>query len=147
MPAPTVPELRDAELPAVTAACRLCGSAEMRSFVDLGATPPCQLFLTAEAVEQPEMTYPLHVRVCNRCLLAQVPPLLSPEANFTEYAYFSSISTSWTAHAQRSVTDAVGRLGLGSSSFVVEVASNDGYLLQHVVARQSGRSGSSHPRT
>ena len=119
--------------PALT--CRLCGAAQLRSFLDLGATPPCELFLTAEAVEAPEMTYPLHVRVCERCLLAQLPPLITPEETFTEYAYFSSFSTSWVEHARRFVDGAAQRLGLGPESFVVEVASNDGYLLQHVVAR------------
>ena len=118
-----------------TLTCRLCGSAQLRSFLDLGATPPCELFLTAEAVEAPEITYPLHVRVCERCLLAQLPPLITPEETFTEYAYFSSFSTSWVEHARRFVDGAVERLGLGPESFVVEVASNDGYLLQHVVAR------------
>jgi hypothetical protein len=115
--------------------CRLCGSGHLRSFLDLGATPPCELFLPAEAVEQPEMTYPLHVRVCESCLLAQLPPLITPEETFTEYAYFSSFSTSWVEHARRFVDGAVQRLGLGPDSFVVEVASNDGYLLQHVVGR------------
>ena len=119
--------------PALT--CRLCGSAQLRSFLDLGATPPCELFLPAEAVERPEVTYPLHVRVCESCLLAQLPPLITPEETFTEYAYFSSFSTSWVEHARRFVDGAVERLGLGPDSFVVEVASNDGYLLQHVVAR------------
>ena len=115
--------------------CRLCGSGHLRSFLDLGATPPCELFLPAEAVEQPEMTYPLHLRVCTDCLLAQLPPLITPEETFTEYAYFSSFSTSWVEHARRFVDGAVARLGLGPESFVVEVASNDGYLLQHVVGR------------
>ncbi|MFL6223681.1 MAG: methyltransferase domain-containing protein [Actinomycetes bacterium] len=115
--------------------CRLCGSGHLRSFLDLGATPPCELFLPADAVEQPEMTYPLHVRVCESCLLAQLPPLITPEETFTEYAYFSSFSTSWVEHAGRFVDGAVARLGLGPESFVVEVASNDGYLLQHVVGR------------
>ena len=116
--------------------CRLCGSAELRSFLDLGATPPCELFLTAETAEQREDTFPLHVRVCDQCLLAQLPPLITPEETFEEYAYFSSFSTSWVEHARRFVTDAVDRAGLTPESFVVEVASNDGYLLQHVVARQ-----------
>jgi hypothetical protein len=116
-------------------ACRLCGSTELRSFLDLGATPPCELFLPAEALERPELTYPLHVRVCASCLLAQLPPLITPEETFTEYAYFSSFSTSWVEHARRFVDGAVARLGLGAGSFVVEVASNDGYLLQHVVER------------
>jgi C-methyltransferase C-terminal domain/Putative zinc binding domain/Methyltransferase domain len=116
-------------------ACRLCGSTELRSFLDLGATPPCELFLPADALERPELTYPLHVRVCASCLLAQLPPLITPEETFTEYAYFSSFSTSWVEHARRFVDGAVQRLGLGADSFVVEVASNDGYLLQHVVER------------
>jgi hypothetical protein len=115
--------------------CRLCGSTRLRSFVDLGATPPCELFLSAEALERPEPTYPLHVRVCEGCLLAQLPPLITPEETFTEYAYFSSFSTSWVEHARRFVDGAVRRLGLGADAFVVEVASNDGYLLQHVVER------------
>lgn len=119
--------------PALT--CRLCGSSVLRSFVDLGATPPCELFLPVEALGRPEVTYPLHVRVCEGCLLAQLPPLISPEETFTEYAYFSSFSTSWVEHARGFVDGAVERLGLDAGSFVVEVASNDGYLLQHVVAR------------
>ena len=86
----TRPEAAAAVVPVVT--CRLCGSTDLRSFLDLGATPPCELFLTAAAVEEPEPTYPLHVRVCQRCLLAQIPPLITPEETFTEYAYFSSFS-------------------------------------------------------
>src|SRR3954451_23070559 len=115
--------------------CRLCGSGHLRSFLYLGATPPCELFLTAEAVEAPEPTYPLHVRVCERCLLAQLPPLITPEETFTEYAYFSSFSSSWVEHARRFVDGAVERLCPGPHSFGGEVASNDGYLLQHVVER------------
>ena len=115
--------------------CRLCGSASLASVVDLGATPPCERFLTAEQLDEPEMTYPLHLRVCTACWLAQIPPLITPEDTFTEYAYFSSYSTSWVRHAGEFVRGAVGRLGLSSGSFVVEVASNDGYLLQHVVER------------
>ncbi|WP_425565885.1 methyltransferase domain-containing protein [Pseudonocardia ailaonensis] len=119
----------------MSSACRLCGSTELQTFVDLGATPPCELFLAADELDAPEVTYPLHVRVCERCLLAQVPPLITPEATFSEYAYFSSFSTSYVAHAEAFVAGAVERLGLGPDSFVVEVASNDGYLLQHVVRR------------
>ena len=132
----TETELRlDESLMPAAMTCRLCGSSALRSFLDLGATPPCELFLSAEALERPEVTYPLHVRVCESCLLAQLPPLISPEETFTEYAYFSSFSTSWVEHARRFVDGAVERLGLDAESFVVEVASNDGYLLQHVVAR------------
>src|SRR5436190_23800139 len=114
--------------------CRLCGSTELESFVDLGATPPCELFLTAEALEAPEPTFPLHPRVCRNCLLVQLPPLIDPDETFTEYAYFSSFSTSWVDHARRFVTAATSRAGLTKDSLVVEAASNDGYLLQHVVA-------------
>ncbi|MEO5875181.1 MAG: class I SAM-dependent methyltransferase [Streptosporangiaceae bacterium] len=112
--------------------CRLCGSAALESVVDLGATPPCELFLTAAQLQEPESTYPLHLRVCTDCLLVQLPPLITPEETFTEYAYFSSYSTSWVEHARRFVDDTVARL---APQFVVEVASNDGYLLQHVAAR------------
>src|SRR5690606_24493401 len=115
--------------------CQLCGSAALASVVDLGATPPCELFLTAEQLDEPEMTYPLHLRVCTDCLLAQLPPLITPEETFTEYAYYSSYSDSFVAHARTFVDNAVQRLGLADRSFVVEVASNDGYLLQHVVQR------------
>ncbi|MFI9380543.1 class I SAM-dependent methyltransferase [Kutzneria sp. NPDC052558] len=117
------------------AVCRLCGSTSLEGVVDLGATPPCERFLTAEQLAEPEVTYPLHLRVCTQCWLAQIPPLITPEDTFTEYAYFSSYSTSWVEHAKRFVDGAVERLGLDSDSFVVEVASNDGYLLQHMVAR------------
>ncbi|MGA4995177.1 methyltransferase domain-containing protein [Nonomuraea bangladeshensis] len=111
--------------------CRLCGADELAGVVDLGATPPCELFLTADRLAAPEPTYPLHLRVCTSCWLAQLPPLITPEETFTEYAYFSSYSTSWVEHARRFVEDA----GLQPGDFVVEVASNDGYLLQHVVER------------
>jgi hypothetical protein len=112
--------------------CRLCGSAELESVVDLGATPPCERFLAAGQLDEPEPTYPLHLRVCRGCLLAQIPPLITPEDTFTEYAYFSSFSTSWVEHARRFAAGAIERARPG---FVVEVASNDGYLLQHVVER------------
>ncbi|MEU7940613.1 class I SAM-dependent methyltransferase [Microbispora bryophytorum] len=115
--------------------CRLCGSAALASIVDLGATPPCERFLTREQLDEPENTYPLHLRLCTDCRLAQIPPLITPEETFTEYAYFSSYSTSWVEHARRFVAGAADRLGLSAASFVVEVASNDGYLLRHVVER------------
>ena len=115
--------------------CRLCGSERLRSVVDLGATPPCELFLTADQLDLPENTYPLHLRLCEDCLLLQIPALITPEDTFTEYAYFSSYSDSWVNHARTFVDGAAERLGLNEDSFVVEVASNDGYLLQHAVAR------------
>jgi SAM-dependent methyltransferase len=114
--------------------CRLCASNRLLSVLDLGATPPCETFLTADELDLPEPTYPLHLRVCEDCLLLQIPALITPEATFTEYAYFSSYSDGWVEHAKRYVDDAAERLGLGPESFVVEVASNDGYLLQHAIA-------------
>ncbi|TDE41364.1 class I SAM-dependent methyltransferase [Nonomuraea mesophila] len=111
--------------------CRLCGSTDMTGVVDLGATPPCERVLTAGQLDEPEVTYPLHLRVCTSCWLAQIPPLISPEETFTDYAYFSSYSTSWVEHARAFVAG----LDLAPDSFVVEVASNDGYLLRHVVER------------
>jgi SAM-dependent methyltransferase len=114
--------------------CRLCNSERLLSVLDLGATPPCEKFLTANELDDPEPTYPLHLRLCEDCLLLQIPALITPEETFTEYAYFSSFSDSWVQHAKTFVDDAVERLGLGAESFVVEVASNDGYLLQHAIA-------------
>ncbi|MBB5936489.1 class I SAM-dependent methyltransferase [Streptomyces zagrosensis] len=119
--------------------CRLCDSQALESVVDLGATPPCESFLAADQLDQPEPAYPLHLRVCTDCWLAQIPPLITPEETFTQYAYFSSYSTSWVEHARTFVTDAVQRLDLASKekdAFVVEVASNDGYLLKHLVDRE-----------
>jgi hypothetical protein len=118
----------------VNVRCRLCDSDKLRSILDLGATPPCEKFLTAAELDDPEPTYPLHLRVCEDCLLLQIPALITPEDTFTEYAYYSSYSDSWVQHAKAFVTDSVDRLGLSPESLVVEVASNDGYLLQHVVA-------------
>jgi 2-polyprenyl-3-methyl-5-hydroxy-6-metoxy-1,4-benzoquinol methylase len=99
-------------------------------------SPPCEDFLTAEELDAGETFYPLHVRICDHCLLVQLPAYLPADAIFTDdYAYFSSYSDSWVRHAADYVASAVDRLGLGEDSFVVEVASNDGYLLQHVLAR------------
>jgi C-methyltransferase-like protein/putative zinc binding protein/methyltransferase family protein len=115
--------------------CRLCGTPLTRTFVDLGMSPPCESYLSANELDQGETFYPLHVRVCAECLLVQLPAYLSPEEIFSHYAYFSSYSDSWVTHASQFVSAAIDRLGLKSDSFIVEVASNDGYLLQHAVAR------------
>lgn len=115
--------------------CRLCGTPLTRTFVDLGMSPPCESYLSADQLDQAETFYPLHVRVCTECLLVQLPAYIAAEDIFSDYAYFSSYSDSWVAHAARFVDTAVSRFGLGPDSFVVEIASNDGYLLQHVVAR------------
>lgn len=115
--------------------CRLCGAEELISVLDLGASPPCESFLSREQLDDPEPTYPLHLRLCPDCLLLQIPPLITPEETFGgDYAYFSSFSTSWVEHARRFVERTITDLGLGPDDLVVEVAANDGYLLQHVVA-------------
>jgi hypothetical protein len=119
----------------ITPRCRLCSTELTNTFVDLGMSPPCESYLKAEQLDQGEVFYPLHVRVCSACLLVQLPAYIPAEDIFNHYAYFSSYSDSWVAHAKRYVDSAVSRLGLTSDSFVVEVASNDGYLMQHVVGR------------
>jgi len=86
-------------------------------------------------LDKPEPTYPLHLRLCEDCLLLQIPALITPEDTFTEYAYYSSYSDSWVAHAKQFVDHTAQRLHLDRGSFVIEVASNDGYLLQHTVAK------------
>jgi hypothetical protein len=98
-------------------------------------SPPCESYLTASQLDAAEKFYPLHVRVCESCLLVQLPAYIAAEDIFSDYAYFSSYSDSWVAHARRFVDAAAAKFGLGSKSFLVEVASNDGYLLQHSVAR------------
>ena len=114
-------------------ACRGCGAPLERIFVDLGPAPPCEDWLTADRLLEPEVFYPQDVRICESCLLVQLPTYISAEDIFREYAYFSSYSDSWVEHAARFVDEAVQRQRLGSGSLVIEVASNDGYLLQHVI--------------
>jgi SAM-dependent methyltransferase len=111
--------------------CRHCGKALSHTLIDLGMSPLCESFITAAQLGEPEAYYPLHVRVCDSCWLAQLPEFVSPAHIFTEYAYFSSYSTSWVAHAKRYCEMMKARLSLGDDSFVVELGSNDGYLLQH----------------
>ena len=115
--------------------CRLCCTELTHTFVDLGMSPPCESYLSADRLDQGETFYPLHVRICHECLLVQLPAYIPAEDIFSHYAYFSSYSDSWVEHARRFVDTAVERLGLNNGSFVVEVASNDGYLLQHVLGR------------
>jgi hypothetical protein len=111
--------------------CRLCGAFLNRTFIDLGMSPLCESYLATEDLDQPETFYPLNVLLCDRCLLVQLPAYVPGEAIFSDYAYFSSYSDSWVAHAKRYADDMIIRLGLGAHSLVTEVASNDGYLLQH----------------
>jgi hypothetical protein len=115
--------------------CRACGAELKQTFVDLGLSPLANSFVPVEKIREGETFYPLHVFVCNRCFLVQLEEFASPEAIFSDYAYFSGFSTSWLRHAETYAVAMTERFGLGPEHKVVEVASNDGYLLQHFVAR------------
>jgi len=114
--------------------CRLCGAELTRTFVDLGMSPLCESYVPADSLDAAEVFYPLHVRLCGECLLVQLPAYVAGEDIFSDYAYFSSYSDSWVAHAKRYAGDMIAQLGLTPDSLVTEVASNDGYLLQHFYA-------------
>lgn len=114
-------------------ACRFCGAELERSVVDLGMSPLCESFLERAELEAMEPFYPLHVRLCESCWLVQLPAFVTPESIFSEYAYFSAYSTSWVEHARSYVETVKARLSLGEGDLVVELASNDGYLLQHFI--------------
>lgn len=116
--------------------CRACGAPLRHSFVDLGMSPLCESYIGADALNEAETFYPLHVLVCEVCYLVQLMEYVSPAAIFSDYAYFSSYSDSWVAHAGRYVEAVTERFRLDESSLVVEIASNDGYLLQHFQERQ-----------
>ena len=116
--------------------CRHCGSPLTEEVIDLGHQPPSNAYLRPDQLALPEITYPLKVFVCTHCWLVQLPAHAAAEDLFTaDYAYFSSTSSSWCAHAERFVIAATEQFQLGSESFVVELASNDGYLLQYVQQR------------
>jgi len=130
----TPPDVADAAHEAQlahAARCRLCDSRLEHVFVDLGSSPLCQTVIAPEQLDEMEPHFPLHVLVCGECFLVQLREYVSPENIFREYAYFSSYSTSWVAHAKAYCEMIKQRLGLGTDSLVVEIASNDGYLLQH----------------
>ena len=116
------------------AVCRLCDAELTETFVDLGMSPLCESYVSADRADAAETFYPLHVRICSQCLLVQLPAYVAGEDIFSDYLYFSSYSDSWVAHAKRYADEMTERLRLGDDSLVVEVASNDGYLLQHFVA-------------
>jgi hypothetical protein len=119
-----------------TLCCRLCGAALNQVFVDLGTSPLCESYLAADQLLEPEVFYPLIAYTCEKCLLVQLPAHVGGEQIFQEYAYFSSFSTSYLDHARQNVVSLVGRFRLTVDSFVVELASNDGYLLRNFVERQ-----------
>jgi SAM-dependent methyltransferase len=115
--------------------CRFCAKPLTRTFLDLGMSPLCESFLTEVQLNRMEPFYPLHVLVCEQCLLVQLGEYVSPSEIFTEYAYFSSYSESWVRHAEQYAAAVIDRFGLGRGHKVMEIASNDGYLLQHFVRR------------
>ena len=115
--------------------CRFCGAALRFTFVDLGLSPLCESYVHAEQLNRMESFYPLHVYVCGKCFLVQLEEFVAPEHIFGDYAYFSSYSDSWLAHAKRYADEMTSRFDLSPNNLVVEVASNDGYLLQYFVER------------
>jgi hypothetical protein len=119
------------------AACRFCGAPLHHSLVDLGMSPLCQTHITPEQLNHMEPFYPLHALVCGKCYLVQLEQFVGPDEIFGgEYAYFSSYADSWVAHARRYCELMETRFELNSRSRVVEIASNDGYLLQHFLPKK-----------
>lgn len=115
--------------------CRSCGAPLTETFVDLGVSPLANSFLKQEKLQAMEPFYPLHVYVCAECFLVQLEEFESPDHIFSDYLYFSSFSQAWLDHANAYAGKMVDRLGLGAGSLVVEIASNDGYLLQYFQQR------------
>jgi hypothetical protein len=116
--------------------CRLCGHRLEDIFINLGVSPLANSFLLPEQLSKMEPFYPLKVFVCSQCFLVQLEEVESPEHIFSDYAYFSSFSTAWLDHARRYVEMAIDRFCLGANSKVIEVASNDGYLLKYFHAKR-----------
>jgi hypothetical protein len=115
------------------AECRSCAASLRHTFVDLGTSPLANSFLNEEQLREGELYYPLHAYVCEECFLVQLEEFETPSGIFSDYVYFSSVSESWVQHAKTYVEGVIPRLGLGPESSVVEIASNDGYLLQWFV--------------
>jgi len=118
---------------AVEPSCRFCDAPLRHLLVDLGTSPLCESYVSADDYNQAEPFYPLRVHICDRCFLAQLEEFVPVSEIFSEYAYFSSYSDSWVEHARRYANQMARNLQLGTESLVVEIASNDGYLLQHFV--------------
>ncbi len=119
-----------------SAICRFCSGPLRASFADLGMSPPSNSYLEAAQLNRMERFYPPHAWVCEKCFLVQLEQFETPEQIFSDYAYFSSFSDSWLAHAKAYTRAVTARFGLSASSFVVEIASNDGYLLQYFVEQK-----------
>lgn len=117
------------------AKCRFCGNSLTHTFVDLGMQPLCESYVGPEQTNKMEPFYPLHTYVCANCFLVQLEEYVAPEEIFSEYAYFSSYSDAWLKHSENYVEMITKKLGLTKDSLVLEVASNDGYLLQYFVPK------------
>src|SRR3954468_14339732 len=115
--------------------CRFCGTKLRHIFVDLGMSPLCQTHISPEQLNHMEPFYPLRAYVCHECFLVQLDEYVAPGDIFSDYAYFSSYSDSWVEHARLYAEKTMQRFGLDAESRVVEIASNDGYLLQHFVRK------------
>ncbi len=115
--------------------CRFCGTPLEQTFVDLGTAPPSNNYLRPVDLHRLEPVYPLHAYVCGGCFLVQLEEFETPEEIFLDYAYFSSYSETWLRHSERYVEAMVARFGLGAKNHVIEIASNDGYLLQYFITR------------
>lgn len=119
----------------VNTPCRSCGTVLQHTFVDLGLSPLANSYLKASQLSRMEPFYPLHVWVCHECFLVQLDTVIGPEELFSDYAYFSSYSDSWLDHARTYADSVVKRFNLNQDSRIVEIASNDGYLLQFFAAK------------
>ncbi len=116
--------------------CRFCKSSLEHTFVDLGASPLCQSFLSADQLNHMEPFYPLSVYVCGKCFLVQLQEYVAPQDIFSDYLYFASFSDTWLAHVKAYTDQMVKRFPITEKSLVVEIASNDGYLLQYFVEKK-----------
>ena len=134
-PSPTVQPTATPAAQAPGRSCRFCGAGLAKTFVDLGLSPLANSYVEPEDLGKPEIFHPLHVFVCDQCFLVQLPESESPDAIFSDYSYFASYSDSWLAHARDYAAMATRRFDLGPQSRVVEIASNDGYLLRWFVER------------
>ncbi len=121
--------------PNTHSSCRFCGASLKHTFVDLGMSPLCESYVSEVDLNRMEPFYPLHVYVCDHCFLVQLQEYVSPEHIFTEYAYFSSYAETWLKHAKAYTDLMVERFHLNEQSQVVELASNDGYLLQYFIEK------------
>lgn len=133
--APSITTSAETSQLALTRSCRFCGARLSKTFADLGMSPLCETYPSPADLNRGEVYYPLHVYVCERCFLVQLEEYETPEAIFGHYAYFSSYSDSWLKHCEGYCAAVTERFGLGKHGLVVEVASNDGYLLQYFVQR------------